>query len=368
MVVAEVSTFQLEATPAFLPDAAVLTNLTEDHQDRHGSMEAYGALKRRLFLRDGDRVDVAVVGVDQEFGRGLAAELDAAGARVTRVGEHESADVRLLDSTWRDGSAHVRVDAAGTALELSLPLPGRHNALNGLMALALGEAVGAQRTTAVGALAGAAAPPGRLQRVEGLDGRTVLVDYAHTPDGVRPRWREPARSRSPGPCCAWWRLRVELRRAPPPGSRRGGRRRGRRPRRSRWTGSRRTSRWTPPRPATSRPRGPRRAPTRRLRWCWTARRRSPGRSGAPDRATSWRFWAGACAASGVAPDGEFAPRDDEEMVRAVLARQAEGAEAGGLASPPVAASSRRRPPLSTRRTSRGATTRSAAASPYGRGT
>ncbi len=185
VVVAEVSTFQLEATPGFLPDAAVLTNLTLDHQERHGSMEAYGALKRSLFLRADDHVEVAVVGVDQDFGRSLAADLEAAGARVTRVGEHESADLRLVDSAWSDGSARVRARADAADLTFTLALPGRHNALNALMALALGEAVGVPRPDALAALAGAQAPPGRLEVVDGVDGPPVLVDYAHTPDGVR---------------------------------------------------------------------------------------------------------------------------------------------------------------------------------------
>lgn len=185
VVVTEVSTFQLEACPAFLPDAAVVTNLTEDHQDRHGSMEAYGALKRRAFLRDGAHVEAAVVGVDQDFGRELAADLERAGARVRRVGAEEGAGLRLVDSRWRDGHALVRASDSGEPLELSLRLPGRHNALNALMALALTEALGVPRATALDALAQAEAPPGRLEAVDGVDGFTVLIDYAHTPDGTR---------------------------------------------------------------------------------------------------------------------------------------------------------------------------------------
>jgi UDP-N-acetylmuramoyl-L-alanyl-D-glutamate--2,6-diaminopimelate ligase len=185
VVVAEVSSFQLEASPAFLADAVVVTNLTEDHQDRHASMDAYGELKRRIALRGDEHTPVAIVGIDQDFGRALAADLDHTGALVVRVGAHRGADVRLHGSAWRDGHADVSATAFGAPLELRLGLPGRHNALNALMALALAEALGVPRATAVEALAEAQPPPGRLEPVGGAEDFTILVDYAHNPDGVR---------------------------------------------------------------------------------------------------------------------------------------------------------------------------------------
>src|SRR5262249_58911585 len=80
-VVAEVSSYQAEGCPEFLPTAAVLTNLTEDHLRRHGSMGAYAAAKRRIFVR-GDRcVELAVLNSDDAFGAQLVAEIRERGGR-----------------------------------------------------------------------------------------------------------------------------------------------------------------------------------------------------------------------------------------------------------------------------------------------
>ncbi len=67
IVVCEVSSFQLEECPAFLPEVAVLTNLSHEHLDRHLTMRRYGAAKRRMFVRGRGRAPVAVVSVDDSF-------------------------------------------------------------------------------------------------------------------------------------------------------------------------------------------------------------------------------------------------------------------------------------------------------------
>ena len=71
-LVCEVSSFQLEGAPAFLPDVAVLTNLTPEHLPRHRDMEAYGEAKRRMFVREHGAAPAAVVNVDDPFVARLA--------------------------------------------------------------------------------------------------------------------------------------------------------------------------------------------------------------------------------------------------------------------------------------------------------
>ena len=184
VVVAEVSSYQLEGCPAFVPDAAVVTNLTMDHFERHATMRDYAAAKRRIALRDGAPVAVAVVGVDEPFGVGLARELERAGSRVTRVGRGDEAAYRL-ESTVREGeSTVVSARANGEALTLDTTLAGDHNALNTLMALALADALEIPRATSLPVLAEAVAPPGRLQRVEEGQPFDAIVDYAHNPTGI----------------------------------------------------------------------------------------------------------------------------------------------------------------------------------------
>jgi UDP-N-acetylmuramoyl-L-alanyl-D-glutamate--2,6-diaminopimelate ligase len=184
VAVVEVSSFQLEGCPTLLPDAAAFTNFSLDHLDRHGTMRAYGEAKRRLFLRAHTAVALAVVGVDDAFGRSLARDLETRRSRVSRVAVSTAADYRLAHWAWEEGRARVVAETGRDRLELITRLPGEHNALNALIALALGDGLGLPRAATLAALEETPAPPGRLEPVAGgpFD---VLVDYAHNPEGLR---------------------------------------------------------------------------------------------------------------------------------------------------------------------------------------
>ena len=69
--VLELSSFQIDLMPGLKPDVGILTNLTPDHLDRHGSMDNYAAIKSRMFLKQ-DGNDTAVIGVDDEWCAGIA--------------------------------------------------------------------------------------------------------------------------------------------------------------------------------------------------------------------------------------------------------------------------------------------------------
>ena len=181
VVVAELSSFQLEGCSALCPDAAVLTNLTLDHLYRHASFTAYADCKRRLF----NEVAVAAVGVDQPIGRELAHELRARGASVVTFGRHGSADRRVLDVAPRIGGAHIAIAEPGRGHRTLDPrLTGEHNALNIAGALALADLLGIDSDVAAAALNAAAPLPGRFEPVTAAAGFDVVVDYAHNPDGV----------------------------------------------------------------------------------------------------------------------------------------------------------------------------------------
>ncbi len=183
-VVCEVSSFQLEAAPSFRPDVAVLTNLTPEHLDRHGDMAAYGAVKRAMFAAAGTTAGTSVVNVDDPFGRDLGDRVRAAGGRVLGYGFGPEADVRVLDASWDMRAATMRVRGPRGEVAVATRLPGRHNALNAAAALAVAEAIGLPAERATAALADAPAPPGRWALVEEGQPFDVLVDYAHTPDGI----------------------------------------------------------------------------------------------------------------------------------------------------------------------------------------
>jgi UDP-N-acetylmuramoyl-L-alanyl-D-glutamate--2,6-diaminopimelate ligase len=164
--------------------AAVFTNLTQDHLDFHPTMEDYFQAKRRLFLPPAaaDRPGVAVVNLDDPYGRRLASELEDV---VTFAIDSDAADYR---------ARQVHVDLAGSRFELrtpagvrslSLPLPGRVNVSNALAAFAATHALGVELDTLVAALERGVRVPGRVESVDEGQGFAVLVDYAHTPDSLQ---------------------------------------------------------------------------------------------------------------------------------------------------------------------------------------
>jgi UDP-N-acetylmuramoyl-L-alanyl-D-glutamate--2,6-diaminopimelate ligase len=158
----------------------VFTNLSQDHLDFHPSMEHYFLAKRRLFeLPDGEP-GVAVVNVDDEWGRRLVDEL---GGAVT-YGVEQAADFRARD---------VRFDAAGSefvcetpkgSIEVVTRLPSHFNVLNTLAALAATRPLGVELEGAARALSDARRVPGRMEPVDEGQSFAVLVDYAHTPEAL----------------------------------------------------------------------------------------------------------------------------------------------------------------------------------------
>ena len=162
--------------------ARAFLNLSRDHLDFHGDMERYFAAKRRLFVDfEGGP---AVLNADSSHGGRLADELDAAVTFSVRPGS--DADIRPLDSP-RLAAVGIRARFATPAgtVDVRSPLVGAPNLENIAAALGIGLALGLPLAALERGLAAAPQVPGRLQRVaDPGGGRTVLVDYAHTPDAL----------------------------------------------------------------------------------------------------------------------------------------------------------------------------------------
>lgn len=183
-VVAEVSSYQAEYSPELSVDGAVFTNLTPDHLNRHGTIEAYGNAKRRLFA-DRDRVvPIAAINVDDEFGRGLAASVEGLGARAIRYGRNSDADYRIEGCRWDLLGAEIEIDAPDGPLRLQTQLPGPHNAANAAAVLALADGLGLARERTVAGIASAAPPPGRFEVIEAKRPFDVVVDFAYSVGSV----------------------------------------------------------------------------------------------------------------------------------------------------------------------------------------
>lgn len=161
---------------------AVFTNLTRDHLDYHGTMEAYGEAKARLFRRE--ELHFAVINFDDPFGRQLFEQLNGQCDRV-RYSLHEAqTELWLKDFAPVATGFRARVDGQWGEFDLQVPLLGSFNASNVLAALATVLTLGVPVDRAVAATSRLTPPPGRLERFTGADGRNVVVDYAHTPDAL----------------------------------------------------------------------------------------------------------------------------------------------------------------------------------------
>ncbi len=167
-------------------DAAVFTNLSQDHLDFHGDMERYWACKRRLFtelLRTGPKSGGAVAVVHRDDPRGDALFPELSGPALS-VGISPGRDIHVLEERCDAAGIRAAIRLPGGRIEVTSPLVGRHNLQNLLCAAGAAVALGVAPKDVAAGLNRAPAAPGRLEAVADPAGRFVYVDYAHTPDAL----------------------------------------------------------------------------------------------------------------------------------------------------------------------------------------
>ena len=170
-------------------DIAILTNLTHEHLEFHGTWERYRAAKLALFERlgagnhdkPGDWPRVGIVNADDPSAGLFIGVTQEAGARVLTYGTDRVADIRA--TAIEEDSRGLRFDYLAPAGpgHLELRLAGRFNVHNALAVVALGEAMGLDPAAVRGGLEGVASVPGRMERIDEGQPFGVIVDYAHTP-------------------------------------------------------------------------------------------------------------------------------------------------------------------------------------------
>ncbi len=162
-------------------DIAVFTNLSRDHLDYHGSMEAYAAAKAKLFAWPGLRC--RVINLDDDFGRRLAGE-EQDSELITYSLTDSSAFLYCREARFGDaGIEAALVTPHGEGL-LRSPLLGRFNLSNLLAAVGALLGLGYPLGDILRTLPQLQGPVGRMQRLGGGDKPLVVVDYAHTPDAL----------------------------------------------------------------------------------------------------------------------------------------------------------------------------------------
>ena len=171
-------------------DVAILTNLTHEHLELHGSWEAYRDAKLSLFerLREGPPNPAkagfpksAIVNVDDPSAGLFAGVAQEAGARLITYGTDATADVRA--TRVEEDARGLRIALTGPSGEatLALRLAGRFNVHNALAVVALGEAIGLDPAAVRAGLESVDRIPGRMERIEAGQPFGVIVDYAHSP-------------------------------------------------------------------------------------------------------------------------------------------------------------------------------------------
>lgn len=162
-------------------DIAILTNLSRDHLDYHGTMDAYASAKQRLFAWEG--LGSAIVNIDDAFGKTIANTLKVQGKSCLTYG-FELADIRASALKLDDAGLRMQVSTPQGDVLLTAPVLGRFNAYNVLAVLATLLTLKVPLQDAVAVIAKIKPVLGRMQQFGGGELPLVVIDYAHTPDAL----------------------------------------------------------------------------------------------------------------------------------------------------------------------------------------
>jgi UDP-N-acetylmuramoylalanine--D-glutamate ligase len=168
--VVECSSFQIDLAPSLAPSVGLMINVTPDHLDRHGTIEAYAGIKERLVAA----ADIALVGVDDAYCRAVVARLKSAGRnKVVAISQRPDSQAGVFvegHKIYERGEGAPRYD-----LTLAPALRGEHNGQNAAFAVAAAEALGVSRAAIADGLASF---PGLAHRMEqiGREGRVLYVN------------------------------------------------------------------------------------------------------------------------------------------------------------------------------------------------
>jgi UDP-N-acetylmuramoyl-L-alanyl-D-glutamate--2,6-diaminopimelate ligase len=185
-VAMEVSSHGLERREVDGTDLAAVgfTNLSHEHLDYHGTIDAYFEAKARLF--DGTFAPAAAVNLDDAAGRVLAERVERSEARLWSYGHGPDAVLSATDEVYdARGTSFTLVDrAAGRTAPVRLSLIGPFNVSNALAAAGIARAAGIDLEHVITGLCAPLVVPGRVEPVDRGQDFAVIVDYAHTPDAL----------------------------------------------------------------------------------------------------------------------------------------------------------------------------------------
>jgi UDP-N-acetylmuramoyl-L-alanyl-D-glutamate--2,6-diaminopimelate ligase len=162
---------------------ASFTNISRDHLDYHGTLDAYLQAKLILFRNLVAPDGVAVIAVDHAFATEVVDAARGRGLRIIEAGR-TARDIRLVACAIEGFSQLLTVEYEGMRHQVRLPLVGAFQVENALVAAGHAIAGGGEAATVFAALEGLVGAKGRLELVGRKSGAPVFVDYAHKPDAL----------------------------------------------------------------------------------------------------------------------------------------------------------------------------------------
>lgn len=156
---------------------SVFTNLTQDHLDLHGTMENYRDAKAKLFKQSKN----CIINIDDDYGSHMASI--SVGDVITYSIKKES-NIKATDITYSNISTNFNVNVFGEIYNVFLPIPGKFTVYNALGAIGACYAMDIPMQAIIKALKNIQTVPGRIESVPNDHNLNIIVDYAHTPDGL----------------------------------------------------------------------------------------------------------------------------------------------------------------------------------------
>lgn len=158
-------------------DIGEFTNLTQDHLDLHGSMEAYKEAKGKLFKA----CDISIINSDDAYSLYMQ---ECAAGKIITYGIEKPADIKAYNVKYYNNGIKFDVSINGDTVEFSIPIPGRFTVYNALGVITCSIAMDIPIDIIKRALENLHGVPGRIQSVPNDKGIGVYVDYSHTPDSL----------------------------------------------------------------------------------------------------------------------------------------------------------------------------------------
>ena len=158
-------------------DIGIFTNLTQDHLDFHKTFENYFNAKLKLFKQS----KKAAINIDDDYGTKIIENVDIP---VLTYSESKESDIWATDIEITSNCSRFILRTKDDSVEINLSLPGRFNVYNALSAASACIAEGISLKLIKLGLEGVAGVPGRSEVIQSPKGYSVIIDYAHTPDGI----------------------------------------------------------------------------------------------------------------------------------------------------------------------------------------